>query len=168
MSRQRRRQRDERRQAEAAASTNVEVPGISFAIGTPLQMPNGERWIFNITKARELLASTVYRDKATFSGQDLAQLLNGPWMGNGYGLPADKVLASDPNIPGIGAVIPYQGQRALQIIEGAERACHALHLNRPFVLEVLTDAERDQCLMSRTGVKGIGEMLISGNRPKAE
>lgn len=166
MSRQRRRQRDERRAAEAATkfnqAVNVDVPGISIDIGTPLNMPNGERWIFNITRARELIRATVNRDLHQFSGQGIAQLLAR------FALDKDKVLAADHTVPGIGAVIPFGGQRALQIIEGAERACQAFRLDKPFLLYVLTDAERDQCLWSRTGMKGIGEMLITGRQPKAE
>lgn len=139
--------------------TRVELAPIGVYIGTPLNMPDGTRWIFNLTLARELIAKSVYRDRVSFGGQELARLLAGPWIGANYGLAADKVMAADPDLPGIAAVIEYGGQRTLQIIEGPERACNALRLNKPFTLDVLTDLERDRCLWSRTGIEGIADNL---------
>lgn len=171
MSRERRRRRDARRAAEAAQRfqqtggqpaselppTEVTVAPIAVDIGQPLTMPNGERWIFNITKAREFIRGTFKRELHSFSGQQIAQLLAR------FSFPREKVDTADPGLPGIAAVIPYGGQRALQIIEGAERACRAFQLNRPFLMYVLSDYERDQCLWSKTGLQGITEQLMGGH-----
>lgn len=134
----------------------VEVAPIAIDIGRPLTMPNGERWIFNITKARQLIRATARRELHSFAGQEIAQLLQR------FAFAKPEVDHADPRIPGIAAVIPYGGQRALQIIEGAERACKAFVMQRPFQMYVLSDEERDRCLWSKTGLEGIGEMLMGG------
>lgn len=153
MSRKRRRQRT-KDHGPRTTDQHIELPAIAVDIGTPLVMPNGERWIFNITKARELIRATVNRELHSFAGQEIAQLLAR------FALDKDKVLAADPGLPGIAAVIPFGGQRALQIIEGAERACQAFRLDKPFWMNVLTDEERDKCLLSKTGLAGIADKLI--------
>lgn len=154
MSRERRRRRDERR--STTPDQQALAQPVAIDIGKPLTMPNGERWIFNITRAREIIRATSPRELHSFSGQQIAQLLAR------FQFTKKEVDTADHSIPGIAAVIPFGGQRTLQIIEGSERACRAFQINRPFLLYVLSDEERERCLWSRTGVAGVADRIASG------
>lgn len=162
MSRQRRQRRDERRRQEArrniAPAGGTIVPAETLAIGVdifPLEFPNGDRWIFNRDKARQIVR-LAQRRPHTFDVAQLQELLAG-WR-----IKKADVDPADPTVPGIAVVIDYAGQRRLNLIDGAERAVKAGIAGQSFPIYVLTDQERDQCLWSKTGMQGVAENSEKG------
>lgn len=137
---------------------NVEIPAIRIETCS-LRFPNGERWIFNLTKARQLVRLDDRRELYSCSPTELVDLLDG------RALNKFDVDTADPRIPGIGAVLPYGGQRRLNLIDGVERAALAYMSGASFPIYVLSDDERDLSLWSKTGIEGIKEKIEKGELP---
>lgn len=137
----------------------VEVPAI--AIDTfSLLFPNGERWIFNRTKARQLVRIPPRREIHYLDHPQLGLLIQDLVAGRAFD--QQTIDAADPRIPGIAAVLDYCGQRRLNLIDGLERAIRAFVTNQGFPVYVLDDVEREACLWSRTGLKGVAESVAKG------
>jgi hypothetical protein len=139
----------------------VEVPGIRVETYS-MRFPNGERWIFNVTRARNVVRMHDHRELYSLSTDQLVQLLDGKALNQ------HDVDTADPKVPGIGAVIPYGGQRTLELIDGLARAARAYMTDSSFPIYVLTDAERDLCLWSKDGLQGIKDKVDKGELPLGE
>lgn len=151
--------KNRRKPKPEAPPIDVQVPAI--AIDTcSLRFPNGQRWIFNLTLARRLVRFDARRELHRFSHDDLGRLISDQVAGRSF--PKSEIDVLDHRIPGIGAVIDYGGQRRLNLIDGLERAVKAFSVREGFCLYVLSDAERDQALWSKTGLAGVAQKILEG------
>lgn len=140
----------------------VSVPAIGIDTCS-LRFADGSRWIFNCTLAREVVRIPARREVHWLSHDDLGRLIEDQVDGKSFA--RELIDGQDPRIPGIAAVIDSAGQRRMNLIDGLERAIKAFVTRNGFGVYVLDDAERDRCLWSKTGLKGIAEKIEKGELP---
>jgi len=99
--------------------------------------------LYDINKARECIAERSEMRDIEVPADEMPSICN-----NLDGEDEARIEAADPGTNGIGATLLWEGERVILLIDGQHRCAKAMRLGIPFHIDLLTDDDLRECIIS--------------------